>query len=199
MRALNGMAVLLAIGILLPLIAGSAAAADNGTANGTAKDDDLAKGQNLAAIGAAIAIGLAGMGSAIGLALAGSAAAGSTAEKPDNFKNNLVLQSLPMTQVVYALVISIFIALGMGFIGGGNEEVQNENGGAAAIAVGLVVGLTGLSAIPQGMVATSSIAATSRNSEVMKSTLIFTTMPETTAIFGFVIAILLVLGFGFLG
>jgi len=196
MKSLNGIVICLAIGLLLVVMAGSVSAADNST-NDTAAG--ITKAQNHAAIGAALAMGIAGMASAIGLTLAGSAAAASTAENPKNFKNNLILQALPMTQVIYAFVISLIIAMGMGLTGGDPKvDITDDDSGMAAIAVALVVALTGLSAIPQGMVATASISSCSRNPDILSKNLLFTTMPETTALFGFVIGFLIAQGFGFL-
>ena len=51
-----------------------------------------------AAIGAALAAGLAGCGSAIGVGKAGQAAAGVVSEDPGKFGQVLLLQALPGTQ-----------------------------------------------------------------------------------------------------
>ena len=62
----------------------------------------------------------------------------------------------------------------------------------------LFVGLTGISAANQGQVASSSIAATARNPEVAARGIIYTVMPETIAIFGLLVGILLMTGLGLL-
>jgi len=64
--------------------------------------------------------------------------------------------------------------------------------------IGLVVGLTGISAANQGMVASASISATARNPEVAARGIIYTVMPETIAIFGLLVGILLMTGLGLL-
>jgi len=196
MKYMKGLTVVFAMCLLL-LAAGtaSAQAQDNNTTD--SEDDTISKAQTEAAFGAAIAMAIAGMASAIGLMMAGSAAAGATAENPDSFGKNIILQGLPMTQVIYAFVVALIIAMGMGLTGG-DPKVTDPDAGMAAIGVCLIVGLTGLSAIPQGVVATSSIAAVARNPDVHTSTMIYTVMPETTALFGFVIAFLVARGFGFL-
>ena len=148
-------------------------------------------------LGCAIAIGIAGIASAIGLALAGSSAVAVTAEKPELFGKLLVLQVLPMTQSVYGLLTAILLMMGAGLLGGGEATVTKLMG-MGAVWVGLAVGLTGLSAINQGIVASSSISATGRNPDVAARGIIFTVMPETIAIFGLLVGILLMTGLGLL-
>ncbi len=150
-------------------------------------------------VGCALAIGLAGIASAIGLALAGSSAIAVTAEKPNLFGKCLVLQVLPMTQSVYGLLTAILLMMGAGLLGGGGESTQvNSLMGMGAVFIGLAVGLTGISAINQGMVASSSISAVGRNPDVAARGIIFTVMPETIAIFGLLVGILLMTGLGLL-
>ena len=151
----------------------------------------------LVILGCALAIGIAGISSAIGLSLAGSSAVAVTAEKPDLFGKLLVLQVLPMTQSVYGLLTAILLMMGVGILGG--EPLATPLQGMGAIWIGLAVGLTGMSAINQGMVASSSISAVGRNPEVAARGIIFTVMPETIAIFGLLVGILLMTGLGLLG
>lgn len=148
-------------------------------------------------LGCALAIGIAGIASAIGLALAGSSAVAVTAEKPELFSKCLILQVLPMTQSVYGLLTAILLMMGAGLLGGGDAQVSSLMG-VGAIWIGLAVGLTGISAINQGMVASSSISAVGRNPEVASKGIIFTVMPETIAIFGLLVGILLMVGLGLL-
>jgi len=153
----------------------------------------------LVILGCALAIGIAGIGSAIGLALAGSSAVAVTAEKPDLFSKCLILQVLPMTQSVYGLLTAILLMMGAGLLsGGGQEPAVTALQGMGAIWIGLAVGLTGTSAINQGMVASSSISAVGRNPDVASKGIIFTVMPETIAIFGLLVGILLMVGLGLL-
>jgi len=154
--------------------------------------------KSMVILGCALAIGIAGIGSAIGLALAGSSAVAVTAEKPDLFSKCLILQVLPMTQSVYGLLTAILLMMGAGLLGGGDVTIQSVQG-LGAIWIGIAVGLTGTSAINQGMVASSSISAVGRNPDVASKGIIFTVMPETIAIFGLLVGILLMVGLGFLG
>lgn len=146
-----------------------------------------------------IAVAIAGISSAIGLVLAGNSAVAVTAEKPELFGRTLVLQVLPMTQAVYGLLAAILLMMGAGLLGGtAAVDLTNPSLGMGAIWIGFIVGLTGISAIGQGMVASSSIAAVGRNPDVAARGIIFTVMPETIAIFGLLVAILLMTGLSLL-
>jgi V/A-type H+-transporting ATPase subunit K len=179
------------LAILLLITAGTAAAAE---------DDVAESDQNktLVILGCALAISIAGVSSAIGLALAGSSAIAVTAEKPNLFGKCLVLQVLPMTQSVYGLLTAILLMMGAGLLGGGETVMIGSLAGMGAVWIGLAVGITGISAINQGMVASSSISAVGRNPDVAARGIIFTVMPETIAIFGLLVGILLMTGLGLL-
>jgi V/A-type H+-transporting ATPase subunit K len=159
-------------------------------------EEESNQNKTMIILGCALAIGIAGISSAIGLALAGSSAVAVTAEKPDLFSKCLILQVLPMTQSVYGLLTAILLMMGAGLLGGGATISSLQ--GIGAIWVGLAVGLTGISAINQGMVASSSISAVGRNPDVASRGIIFTVMPETIAIFGLLVGILLMVGLGLL-
>jgi len=171
-----------------------------GIASAQEGDEATQSDQNkmLVILGCAIAIGITGISSAIGLALAGSSAIAVTAEKPNLFGKCLVLQVLPMTQSVYGLLTAILLMMGAGLLGGGSDVVVGSLAGMGAVWIGLAVGLTGISAINQGMVASASISAVGRNPDVAARGIIFTVMPETIAIFGLLVGILLMTGLGLL-
>jgi V/A-type H+/Na+-transporting ATPase subunit K len=187
-------AVILAMLLALFLVFGSMIA--------LAQEEEITTEENnqnktLLILGCALAIGIAGIGSAIGLALAGSSAVAVTAEKPELFSKCLILQVLPMTQSVYGLLTAILLMMGAGLLGGADATVTSLMG-VGAIWIGLTVGLTGTSAINQGMVASSSISAVGRNPDIASKGIIFTVMPETIAIFGLLVGILLMVGLGLL-
>lgn len=167
------------------------------TGTASAQDGSEEDNKSLIILGCALAIGIAGVSSAIGLALAGSSAVAVTAEKPDLFGKLLVLQVLPMTQSVYGLLTAILLMMGAGLLGGGGATISSL-AGMGAIWIGLAVGVTGISAINQGMVASASISAVGRNPDVAARGIIFTVMPETIAIFGLLVGILLMTGLGLL-
>jgi len=69
--------------------------------------------------------------------------------------------------------------MGAGLLGGaGRADLSNPMVGISAIGIGLVVGLTGISAANQGQVASSSISATARNPDVAARGIIYCVMPE---------------------
>ncbi len=177
--------------LILLFTAGIASAQENG-----ATESDQNK--TLVILGCALAISIAGVSSAIGLGLAGSSAIAVTAEKPNLFGKCLVLQVLPMTQSVYGLLTAILLMMGAGLLGGGETVTMGSLAGMGAVWIGLAVGVTGISAINQGMVASSSISAVGRNPDVAARGIIFTVMPETIAIFGLLVGILLMTGLGLL-
>ncbi len=169
-----------------------------GTASAEPMTGEAGETQSIIILGCMLAMGIAGVGSAMGLMLAGTSAVAVTGEKPELFGKCLVLQVLPMTQAVYGLLTAILLMMGAGLLGGGGADLSNPMLRVSAIGIGLVVGLTGISAVNQGMVASASIAATGRNPDVAARGIIYTVMPETIAIFGLLVAILLMTGLGLL-
>ena len=190
-RKINGRAALFLLALLSLIMV-----------TGTVSADPLTgvegETQSMIIIGCALAMGIAGVGSAIGLMLAGTSAVAVTGEKPELFGRCLVFQVLPMTQAVYGLLTAILLMMGAGLLGGAGTDLTNPMLGLSAIGIGLVVGLTGLSATNQGMVASASISATARNPDVAARGIIYTVMPETIAIFGLLVGILLMTGLGLL-
>ena len=153
----------------------------------------IATGVALCAIGAGIAVGTAGLGSGIGVGITGSAATGAIAEKPEKFGRCIIFSALPQTQGFYGFIIAILIFLGSGIIGGGVSEISIEQG-LAAIGAGLAIGLAGFSAIGQGISAASGIGAVAEDDEMFGKGIVFSVLPETQAIYGFLVAILIILG-----
>jgi len=156
-------------------------------------------GTVFAVSGAALALGVAGFSTALGVRAAGVAGAGAVAEKKEHFKNALVLQALPQTQTVYAFITALLILMGAGLLGGGVKELTNAQGLVMLVA-GLIVAITGLSAIMQGLVSASGIISCTKNPDAFAPSIVFSGQCETPAIFGFITAlILLVVGMGVLG
>lgn len=148
----------------------------------------------LAALGAAIAAGLAGAGSAIGVGLAGQAAAGVVSEDPDKFGSCLVLQLLPGTQGIYGLLIAFVIASKAGLLGGA-AVTPDFTQGLQLFCASLPIALGGLlSAIAQGKTAAAGIGIVAKRPEESGKALIMTVMVETYAVFALLISFLLVNG-----
>jgi len=70
----------------------------------------------------------------------------------------------------------------------------------AAIGAGIAIGFAGLgSGIGQGIAAAGSVGAVAEDEDMFARGIIFTALPETQAIYGFLIAILLMVFGGLLG
>jgi|TARA_Y100000310_G_C20683499_1_gene817518 V/A-type H+-transporting ATPase subunit K len=152
----------------------------------------------LAAVGAGIAVGVAGLASGIGAGIAGAAGAGAIAEDPEKFSTALIFQALPQTQGIYGFLIAILILMGTGIVG---TAVVNISVGTAiaCVGAGIAVGFAGLSAIGQGIASGSAIGAVAENDKMMGKGMVFSVLPETQAIYGMLIAVLILLGAGIIG
>lgn len=150
----------------------------------------LGPGTVLVIIGAGLAVGLSAIGAGIGVGIAGAAAAGVTAVDKEKFGVSLVFQALPQTQGIYGLLIAILLLMSTGVLGGTAADVP-VSVGLAALGVGIAVGFSGLSAIGQGIAASSGVAVAGRESETVGKGLVFSVLPETQAIYGLLVAILL--------
>ena len=70
----------------------------------------------------------------------------------------------------------------------------------AAIGAGVAIGFAGLgSGLGQGMAAAGSVGAVAEDNDMFARGIIFSALPETQAIYGFLIAILLMVFGGILG
>jgi len=148
-----------------------------------------------ALLGAAIAMGTGGISSAIGIGAAGVSGAGVISEDPKKFGSVLVLQALPQTQGIYGFLGAIFILIGTGIL---SVVVPISDGvGLATLAAGIVIGLTSISAIPQGLIAAAGINSVAKNPETFGRCIVLAVMAETFAIFGLLIAIFMFVGIGF--
>jgi F0F1-type ATP synthase membrane subunit c/vacuolar-type H+-ATPase subunit K len=150
----------------------------------------MGTGTVLVVIGAGLAVGLSAIGAGIGVGIAGAAASGVTAGDEEKFGLSLVFQALPQTQGIYGLLVAILLLMSTGILGGNPVDVPVAVG-LAAIGVGIAVGLAGLSAIGQGIAASSGVAAAARDPEIVGKGLVFSVLPETQAIYGLLVAILL--------
>ena len=146
-----------------------------------------------AALGAALAAGLAGSGSALGVGIAGQAAAGVVSGDPDRFGSCLLLQLLPGTQGIYGLLIAFVIASKAGLLGGGSAI--SATNGLALLMASLPIAIGGLiSAIAQGKVAASGICLVAKKPEEQGKAMLMTVMVETYAVLALLISFLLVNG-----
>ncbi len=155
------------------------------------------RGTYLTALGAGLAVGIAGMGSGIGVGIAGAAGAGIIAEKPEKFGKSIVFQVLPQTQAIYGLLTAVLLLIFTKTLSG--EGYVPTNVGIASIGIGLAVGIAGLSAIGQGIAASGGICAYGEKDELFGKGMVFSVLPETQAIYGLLVGILIMMFIGLMG
>ncbi|WP_456466806.1 hypothetical protein [Methanopyrus sp.] len=151
----------------------------------------------IAAIGAGIAAGVAGVGSGIGQGIAAAAGAGAVAEDERAFGKAIVFSVLPETQAIYGLLIAILILVGIGFLGAAKTITMGA--ALAALGAGLAVGLAGISGIGQGIAAASGIGAMLKDEALFGRAIVYSVLPETQAIYGLLVGIIILVGAGMLG
>jgi V/A-type H+-transporting ATPase subunit K len=154
-------------------------------------------GTALAAIGAGVAVGFAGLGSGLGQGIAAAGSVGAVAEDRGMFAQGIIFSVLPETQAIYGFLIAILLMVFGGIIGGSAIPVT---AGIVAIGAGAAIGFAGLgSGMGQGITAASSVGAVVEDKEMFAQGIIFSVLPETQAIYGFLIAILLMVFGGLIG
>jgi len=137
----------------------------------------------LGAIGAGLAVGIAGLGSGIGAGITGASGAGVVAEDPNKFGTAIVFQALPQTQGLYGFLVAILILF-----------VFKSAPEWAMLAAGIGTGLAGLSAIGQGIASAAGLGAVAEDDGIFGKAMVFSVLPETQAIYGLLVAILLLVG-----
>ena len=151
---------------------------------------EVVLGTALAAIGAGLAVGLAGLGSGIGQGIAAAGSVGAVAEDPDMFARGIIFTALPETQAIYGFLIAILLLVFSGIM---NPSLTlNVSQGIIAVGAGAAIGFAGLgSGMGQGITASSAVGAVVEEPDMFARGIIFTALSETQAIYGFLIAILL--------
>ena len=141
-------------------------------------------GTGLVLLGAGFAAGLSTMGTGFGSGSAGEAAAGVVAERPNLFVKMLILQAMPGSQMIYGFVIAmLLLPLAAG---------ASTTTGVGALGAGLAVGIAALgSGIAQGRVLAAGAGPVARDEGNLVKTIIFAAIVETAAIFGFLVAFLI--------
>jgi V/A-type H+/Na+-transporting ATPase subunit K len=157
---------------------------------------EIALGTALAAIGAGLAVGFAGLGSGLGQGIAAAGSVGAVAEDEEMFARGIIFTALPETQAIYGFLIAILLMVFTIMSG----QAISTTSGLVAIGAGAAIGFAGLgSGMGQGITASSSVGAVVENEDMFARGIIFTALPETQAIYGFLIAILLMVFGGLLG
>ncbi|MFC1800842.1 V-type ATP synthase subunit K [Nanoarchaeota archaeon] len=151
----------------------------------------------LVAVGAGLAVGISAI-SAIGQGLVAGAGISGITQKESNFGKSILFSVLPETQALYGFLIAVLLLVGGGLLGVIKSNLTVPIG-FVAVGAGLAVGIAGISAIGQGIAASSGSAAVTENSKLFGKSILFSVLPETQALYGTIIAILLLTGVGLLG
>jgi len=141
----------------------------------------------LASIGGAVALIAGLVGSAIGIATAASGGLATLSEDPRQFRNVLILASLPMTQSFYGLIVLILIITGV------LPNMPAEgSAGFVALAVSLIAAFAfGFSAVYQGMVCASGIAMLPKTGgKILTSSMMLAVFVELIAVLALVFTIM---------
>ena len=145
---------------------------------------------SLAVIGGAIALAGGLAGSSIGIGIAGSAGAATLSEEPGQFRNVIVLASLPMTQSFYGLIVLILI---LQIVVPSIREMTDPGGvGFAVLGIGIIAALAeGFSAAYQGSVCASGISLLPKTKgAILTSSMILAVFVELIGVLGLVFTIL---------
>ena len=150
----------------------------------------------LAIIGGAVALIAGLIGSAIGIAIAASGGLATLAEDPRQFRNVLILASLPMTQSFYGLIVLILVIT--------NVFPSMPDAGSAglkALAVSLIAAFAfGFSAVYQGMVCASGIAMLPKTGgKILTSSMMLAVFVELIAVLALVFTIMAFTLLGLMG
>ena len=149
------------------------------------------------AVGAGFAVGMAAI-SAIGQGFAVSTSINAVTQDAKMFAKSLLFSVIPQTQALMGFLIAILILIGSGLVGSINMAITTANG-LVAIGAGFAVGLGALSAVGQGFVISSAITTVTQDNKMFGKGLLFSVLPQTQALYGFLVAILLLVGGGLIG
>ena len=145
---------------------------------------------SLAVIGGALTLAGALAGSAIGIGIAGSAGAATLSEEPGQFRNVILLASLPMTQTFYGLIVLILI---LQIVVRNIAEMSDPGGvGFAVLGIGIIAAMAeGFSAAYQGSVCASGISLLPKTKgTILTSSMILAVFVELIGVLGLVFTIL---------
>jgi V/A-type H+-transporting ATPase subunit K len=123
---------------------------------------------------------------------------GAVAKNDKMFGKSILFSVLPETQALYGFLIAVLLLVGGGIVGAARTGIDTPVG-VIAIGASIAVGLSALSAIGQGIAAAGGIGAVAERKEMFGKSIIFSIIPETQALMGFLIAILVLIGSGVIG
>ena len=142
---------------------------------------------SLATLGGALALIGGLVGSSIGIDKAASAGTATLAEDSGQFRNVIVLSSLPMTQSFYGLIILILIITGVV-----PKLAESGGSGMAVLGIGLIGFMAELfSAIYQGSVCASGISLLPKTKgQIFTSSMMLAVFVELLGVLGLVFSIM---------
>ena len=153
---------------------------------------EIFTGNNLALLGAFLAVSLSGWGSAKGIGIVAQSASGLLSENPGMFGKALVLEALPATQGIYGLITAFLIIFKLEILGGTPVQATVTEGIYLLVA-SLPIALVGLiSAQHQGKVAAAGISLIAKREEETGKAIVNAVLVETYAIFAVLVSLLLV-------
>ena len=152
----------------------------------------LFTGNNLAILGAALAVVLPGFGSARAVNMVARATAGLICEEPQKYGKSMLLQALPMTQGIYGMVVAFLIIVFSGIMGGTADLTVAEGFYYAFASLPIAFG-GWYSALKQGEVAAAGVSVLAKKPEAVGKAVISASFVELYAILALLISILLVL------
>jgi len=142
---------------------------------------------SLAVLGGALALVGGLVGSSVGIAVGASAGIATLAEEPGQFRNVIVLASLPMTQTFYGLIIFILILTAV------VPGLPAEGGsGFAVLGCGIVAALAEFfSAAYQGSVCASGISLLPKTKgQILTNAMLLAVFVELLGVLGLVFTIM---------
>ncbi len=145
---------------------------------------------SLATIGAALALIGGLVGSSIGIGIAGSAGTATLSEDSGQFRNVIILASLPMTQTFYGLIVLILIVTSV--VAKVQGADADPGAGAMVLGIGLMAGAAEcFSAIYQGHVCASGISLLPKTKgRILTNAIMLAVFVELLGVLGFVFAIM---------
>jgi len=142
---------------------------------------------SLAVLGGALALAGGFFGSSIGIGIAASAGAAALAEDRGQFRNVMVLSTLPITQTFYALIVLILIITGV-------VPKLPETGGAGltVLFIGLITAAAEFfSAWQQGVICASGISLLPKTKgAIFTHSVLLAVLVELLGVLGMVFAIM---------
>ncbi len=153
----------------------------------------LESGIGWTVLGAMAALVLGGIGSALGLSIAAGQGAGVLSEKPSLFGKVFLLILLPGTQGLYGMVFAFLVTSFAGI------QASLENAQKMPVGIGAALGIVGFalglvlmfSAKYQGETAAAAINLVAKKEDQFGRALILPALVETYAVFGLLVAILM--------